>query len=320
MARLSVLTPTWNRAEYLERNWQGLLNQNRDDFEWIVVDDGSNDKTAEVMKKIMSSTVLPITYARFSQRVGKCRADNLLLELSKESELVIWCDSDDTLVPDALNKLIQAWDRQGYEKNNFIGCIGLCIDSYGKIQSTNPEFSRELLCTWRQLDLVNGMRNDMCLLINRQKIGLNRFPEHDLVMSESGFWHQFFNDQILYIPYVLKIMSRTADNRISGVRKMEYCRGKAYSIIYANAHDYHDLSRISRLMLSRNFHRYCFHGEISISRRAILFKAKKDFIYHLGLVYGTLLALMDVVRGRVTRTHLIFDEGLSCRPVVTKNY
>ena len=52
MKSISVLTSTMNRADYLERVYLSLLNQDFGDFEWIVGDDGSTDSTIEVLKKL----------------------------------------------------------------------------------------------------------------------------------------------------------------------------------------------------------------------------------------------------------------------------
>ncbi|MDD6071195.1 MAG: glycosyltransferase family A protein [Clostridiales bacterium] len=42
---ITILTPTYNRAYRLERLHESLLKQTSRDFEWIIIDDGSNDKT-----------------------------------------------------------------------------------------------------------------------------------------------------------------------------------------------------------------------------------------------------------------------------------
>ena len=42
---ITVLTPSYNRAAYLEKLYISLLNQDFNDFEWVVVDDGSTDAT-----------------------------------------------------------------------------------------------------------------------------------------------------------------------------------------------------------------------------------------------------------------------------------
>ena len=43
--KVSICTPTYNRAHCLDRLYNSLVNQTSKDFEWIIIDDGSNDKT-----------------------------------------------------------------------------------------------------------------------------------------------------------------------------------------------------------------------------------------------------------------------------------
>lgn len=61
---LTVFTPTFNRANFLHRLFLSLEAQVFDDFEWIVVDDGSTDNTSEVMSSIMEKASFPIKFFR----------------------------------------------------------------------------------------------------------------------------------------------------------------------------------------------------------------------------------------------------------------
>ena len=47
---LTVFTPTYNRANTIKRLFESLKNQTFKDFEWLIVDDGSTDNTAEVVQ------------------------------------------------------------------------------------------------------------------------------------------------------------------------------------------------------------------------------------------------------------------------------
>ncbi|WP_262916335.1 glycosyltransferase family 2 protein [Ornithobacterium rhinotracheale] len=47
---ISILTPTYNRANLLARVFESLQRQTDKDFEWIIVDDGSTDNTEEIIK------------------------------------------------------------------------------------------------------------------------------------------------------------------------------------------------------------------------------------------------------------------------------
>jgi hypothetical protein len=204
-------------------------------------------------------------------------------------------------------------------KNSFIAVIALCVDQAGNIQSTGMTKFEPFICTWHELSSKFGMINDMCIMQKKEVIDDKRFPEHDLVMSEGGFWHQFMHMNVLCIPDVLKIMKRDTDNRISGSAKMEYCRGKAYSIIYANSISFHKYSIKQQLNLASRYHRYGIHGDIALYERNQLFTGKKTWGYYLGLVPGVLLALKDNLQRRVVKTHLIFEAGKNARAKIFRN-
>ena len=147
-----------------------------------------------------------------------------------------------------------------------------------------------------------------------------RFPEHDLVMSESGFWHQFMHMNVLCIPDVLTIMNRNIPNQISGSKKMEYCRGKAYSIIYADSSSFANKTMRQQLKLASMYHRYCIHGDISFKKGAELFRGRKSVNYYIGFLIGSIQALRDIIQGRVIKTHRIFEKGRNASYVMNVNF
>lgn len=289
--------------------YESLAKQTYDSLEWVVVDDGSIDDTQTVMGEIIENSTIPITYGRFNMRAGKCRADNMLLNLAT-GHFVLWCDSDDSLVPNALEQLYKTWIRISPDRQNeFIGVTAMCADEDGTIQSTGDHPFTPFKTSWGDLDRIHGRSGDMCILIKRAAIGEERFPLHDLVMSESGFWHKFMPMQVICTPDILKIMCRVTENRISGSSKMEYCRGKAYSIIYADSGNFYRRTLRDQFRIARNFHRYCVHGDLSLTERNRLFAGQKTFVFYLSVIAGSLLALKDQILRRVIKTHLVFEQG-----------
>ncbi len=50
---LTVLTPSYNRASLLPRLYSSLNNQTVQDFQWLIIEDGSTDGTEDVVKKLL---------------------------------------------------------------------------------------------------------------------------------------------------------------------------------------------------------------------------------------------------------------------------
>lgn len=105
MARVSVIIPTYNRADLIERSIESVLAQTYQDVEIIVVDDGSTDDT----RQVVTSYGDRVGYI-FQQRAGASAARNLGV-LNSSGEYLMFLDSDDTIEATAIEKLARALDE-----------------------------------------------------------------------------------------------------------------------------------------------------------------------------------------------------------------
>ncbi|HKB85675.1 MAG TPA: glycosyltransferase family 2 protein [Ignavibacteriaceae bacterium] len=96
MPLFSIVVPAYNSADYLEKTILSLINQNYENYEVIIVDDGSTDTTKEIAEKYKSR----LTFIRQSNQ-GPASARNLGVKIAKGRYIVSF-DSDDILFPDAL--------------------------------------------------------------------------------------------------------------------------------------------------------------------------------------------------------------------------
>ena len=103
---LTVFTSTLNRAGLLPRIFESIVRQKRTDIEWLVVDDGSEDDTPEIIAEFARKVPFPIRYYR-QPRGGKHRAYNMALLLAR-GELMLTLDSDDWL-PDKAVEVIEEY-------------------------------------------------------------------------------------------------------------------------------------------------------------------------------------------------------------------
>lgn len=108
MYQFCVFTPTYNRAYTLERLFKSLKRQTYQNFEWVVLDDGSTDGTNGMVFRFIADGSIPITYLRTENR-GKTRAVNQGIELCRD-ELFICVDSDDWLDDRALQVFHEKWE------------------------------------------------------------------------------------------------------------------------------------------------------------------------------------------------------------------
>lgn len=106
---ISVLTPSFDRAALLARLHASLQAQTFRDFEWLVVDDGSTDDTADVVTHWARRSAFPIRLLR-QPNAGKHAALNLGLS-EVHADLCATIDSDDWYVPGALEVLLRRWEE-----------------------------------------------------------------------------------------------------------------------------------------------------------------------------------------------------------------
>jgi glycosyltransferase involved in cell wall biosynthesis len=97
-ALVSVVLPTFNRADTLLRSIRSVLEQQHNNLELIVVDDGSADRTRELVRDIYDPR---IRYIRFDRNRGQSAARNAGI-VASHAELIAFQDSDDRWAPEKL--------------------------------------------------------------------------------------------------------------------------------------------------------------------------------------------------------------------------
>ena len=120
--KISLVTPTYNRAYILDRLYRSVQRQSFRDFEWLIIDDGSTDNTEELVRGWMAEeNDFPIRFEK-QPNGGKCRAINRGLDLAR-GELFFIMDSDDYLTDNALERVVY-WESTIHDKPMFMGVVG----------------------------------------------------------------------------------------------------------------------------------------------------------------------------------------------------
>ena len=106
--RISVIIPVYNAEKTIERCLDSLLTQTMDDFEIIVINDGSKDKTLEILESKYSGLEGVRIYTTKNRGVSAAR--NYGLERAS-GNLVTFVDADDWVEPDFLEKAVKLVDK-----------------------------------------------------------------------------------------------------------------------------------------------------------------------------------------------------------------
>lgn len=102
---VSCVIPVYNRSEMIRRSVDSVLNQTYSNFEIILVDDGSNDFTPQVLEelKVKHPNIIQVAY---QENAGPGVARNTGLKLAK-GEYVQYLDSDDIIYPEKFEKQVE---------------------------------------------------------------------------------------------------------------------------------------------------------------------------------------------------------------------
>lgn len=132
LKRLTVFTPTYNRAHCLNQCYVSLKRQTCKDFLWLIIDDGSNDNTKDLVDTWVNENIVDIKYV-FQENQGMHGAHNTAYELI-DTELNVCIDSDDYMPDDAVEKILNFWEQNKSEE--LAGLAGLDANLDGTIIGT----------------------------------------------------------------------------------------------------------------------------------------------------------------------------------------
>lgn len=176
MKTLTIFTPAYNRAHILHRTYQSLCNQTCKDFEWLIIDDGSIDNTAELVKRWIRDADFKIIYI-YQENQGMHGAHNTAYR-NITTELNTCIDSDDFMPNDAVENIIAFWKKN--KNYRYAGFIGLDQREDGSIIGTT--FSPNMKETTLMDFYAKGGRGDKKLVYRTDII--KQYPEYPLFEGE----------------------------------------------------------------------------------------------------------------------------------------
>lgn len=155
---ISILTATYNRANKLPRLFSSLIAQASHDFEWIVVDDGSQDETHALIQCLVEQAPpFGVKYKRIPNS-GKHVALNEGVALA-DGSFVFIVDSDDWLPPHSISK-INSWALSVESRPDIAAIAGLKSTEDGSIPSGTPRISYPFVEATNRERIRYGLRGD----------------------------------------------------------------------------------------------------------------------------------------------------------------
>ena len=174
--RICIVTPTYNRAQQLERLHETLLAQTDRDFTWVVVDDESTDETVSLAQSWSDAGDLSIKVIAVIHG-GKARAVNRALDQLPADAFALIVDSDEALYPDAI-----ALVKQTVEKYAASPTVASVVFMHRRISSgeliANYTLDEDEVIGWPEYTRA-GRHADGFLGYWTDRVGPTRFPEFE---------------------------------------------------------------------------------------------------------------------------------------------
>lgn len=199
--KITVYTPTYNRAYCLHQLYESLKRQtcSIDDFQWLIVDDGSTDNTEELVKKWQSEASFKLVYHK-QKNEGKMAKLNFIHQIV-DTELCTCVDSDDYLVDDGVELILSEWNKVKHNQT-IAGLVGLDVYKNGKIVGT--EFPKDLeRIKYRDFSKL-GARGDKKFIYRTSIVSCYFYPS----INEEKFPAPGYLYRLIDVDYDLQIINK----------------------------------------------------------------------------------------------------------------
>jgi len=258
----SVFTPTYNRAHTLNGVYESLCNQSFTNFEWIIIDDGSVDKTGLLVKGWQEQGKMNIRYFK-QKNQGKHVAHNFAVDMAK-GELFLVFDSDDRCTPEALETFKRYWDDIPLEKKGEYSTISaLCMNQKGEVLGGEyPE----------NINDIHSVKQQIALRSNGDKWGVNttksmreyKFPvfPSERFIPEGIVWNGLSKKySTRFINKPLKIVEYLEDGLTGSSTLIRAKSPKGTTLAYQEQLGL-PIGIINKLRAAINFVRFSLHGKL----------------------------------------------------------
>lgn len=174
MKTLTVFTPAFNRAHLLTRLYESLCNQTCQDFNWLIVDDGSTDETKALVSKWIAENKIPMAYI-YQENQGMHGAHNTAYK-NIATPLNTCIDSDDYMPLNGVELILSKWNA--IDQKKYAGIIGLDALESGAILGS--KFTSDY--TTLEDFYLNGGSGDKKLVYRTDII--TSYPEYPIFEGE----------------------------------------------------------------------------------------------------------------------------------------
>lgn len=201
MSRISVVLPVFNGERYIKKAIDSVLNQSLDDFELIIVNDGSTDNTLEIINGFNDKRIILIN----QENRGPGAARNRALEIAK-GEYVMFLDCDDWFFEDAFETAYSEASQKDTDITIFqiikFDSGNFSENNWFNLNNFNETFENRVFNPHECRDFLFDISVSACQKIFKREF-LNkinaRFPEGIYFEDMPFFFYTFLNAERISI-------------------------------------------------------------------------------------------------------------------------
>lgn len=198
---VSIITPTYNSEKYISETIQSVQNQTYKNWEMIIVDDASTDKTIEIIQNFMDDDPRIHLLCNF-KNIGAAKTRNKAIE-KISGHFMTFLDADDIWFPSFIENSIAK-----IKETN----VGFVFSSY-KRSNENLEFVYSDFIVPQKVNYFDILKTNSisCLtaFIDVKKLGIKKMPDI-LKRQDMGLWLKYLKE----IPFAIGVLEPQAIYRI----------------------------------------------------------------------------------------------------------
>ena len=192
MSKISVIIPAYNAEHTIEETIKSVLEQTFPDFEIIVIDDGSSDRTLNVVREIVDPRIKCFSYTNGGSSVARNRGIS-----HATGEFIAFLDADDLWTPDKLELQLEALQKNPEAGVAYSWTYFLYEDEHRSYADTSNLYEDNV---YAELLIKNFLHNGSNPLIRRQAIDTIGLFKASLIFCED--WDFYIRLASIY-PFVL---------------------------------------------------------------------------------------------------------------------
>jgi glycosyltransferase involved in cell wall biosynthesis len=245
--KISIVTPSYNQAEFIEETILSVLNQNYPNLEYIIIDGGSTDSSVEIIKKYEDK----LHYWVSEKDKGQTHAINKGFEKASGT-ILAYLNSDDIYMPNALRLISDLFTK--FEKVQWITghkCHLLNQNVIAPVTIPNYKFNRELYQKGYHTPWLLGWNSQPCTFWTKElfeKAGA-KFDESLQCSFDIDMWIKMSQFQDLYFLKIALTAMRQHKNQKSRTLQLDLkeIEGRANNLKFSPLWKRNVLTKMSRM-------------------------------------------------------------------------